>query len=300
MNLRKTLITIIASSLILTSYAQQNRYLNYRTTFTPTTSAPANKGALSISFQPQAYFPRTIDRHNEGIFGDEHYLYFESEYDCSEKFIFLLEDAMSINDYCLNISYALSNSLSVGLNYAYSERLFNHYRVPNQLGIEFEGISQAFGASAAFRNNITEKIHYEVGSSLMLGFGNYIYEENIFRSTAISILDYNTFTHNFKGALSYKLKKMAFMAQLNTGYFRHFNISSYESPLVKEHILKNFWQTRTDFYLDPAIVVSLNLRRFAWHAHLGFPLAFGESKISQPVPTIGIGLSYTILQGMIQ
>lgn len=300
MTLRKTLLTIIASSLIVMGYAQQNRYLNYRTTFTPTTSTPANKGALSISFQPQAYFPRTIDRHNAGIWEDEIYQGYEREYDRSEKFIYLLEDALLINDYCLNISYALSNSLSVGLNYAYSERLFNHYRVPNQLGIVFEGITQAIGASGTFRNTITEKIHYEVGSSLMLGFGNFIYEETIFQSSAISTLDYNTFTHNFKGALSYKLKKMAFMAQLNTGYFRHFNISSYESPLVKEHILKNFWQTRTDFYLDPAIVVSLNLTRFAWHAHLGFPLAFGESRISQPIPTIGIGLSYTILQGVIQ
>ncbi|MFA5648870.1 MAG: hypothetical protein WC951_11250 [Bacteroidales bacterium] len=300
MFLRKVLLTIVLCCLIAMGYAQQNRYLNYRTIFTPTTSTPANKGALSISFQPQAYFPRTIDRHNQGVFGDEHYQYYEREYDLSEKFIYLLEDALSINDYCLNISYALSNSLSVGLNYAYSERLFNHYRVPNQLGIEFEGISQAFGASATFRNTITEKIHYEVGSSLMLGLGDFIYEETNFQSNAFSILDYNTFTHNFKGALTYKLKKIAFMAQLNTGYFRHFNISSYESPLVKEYILKNFWQTRTDFYLDPAIVVSLNLTRFAWHAHLGFPLAFGESRISQPIPTIGIGLSYTILQGVIQ
>jgi hypothetical protein len=106
------------------------------------------------------------------------------------------------------------------------------------------------------------------------------------------------FTQNIVASLSYRYKKLQLTAQLNTGYIRYYDIDyAPVLPGTYTHIVTPFLNHQTDYYIDPAIIINFNFRRFGWQLHTGFPYAFGESKISKPVFSIGLGMSFKILRG---
>ncbi|MFA5648189.1 MAG: hypothetical protein WC951_07740, partial [Bacteroidales bacterium] len=286
MNRKRIFALITCLSIQIGAYAQH--YLNYRTAYSPSTSCFTPQGELKLSLIRQLYWPD---------------MGWAKEYDAGYRARATLEQVwrnyLVINDNRIELSYAYSDNVCLHSSYFHTMR-YQIFNVQGNDNITFDGNTNAFDLGATYHKDILPNLQWEAGSSIMLGGGHFIYKE-VFWSSQYTVLNshlrYTTFNQNFLLGISFKHKKLQFTTQLNTGYLRHYNIE-YDPiyPYAYEHIGLHFYAHQTDYYIDPVLIVNINFRRLGLQGHLGYPYTFGESKISKPTPSIGIGLSYKILQ----
>lgn len=288
--MRKTVQLLLCIGLLFNTYAQAQHinYLNYRAMAVPYTSCFAQKGDLKINLLRQTYFPD-----NGWTKGSSF------RYRTKTAFTGLFENNLLVYDNHINLSYGLTNQINLSASFLYSKR--SEIFIPSSVegSIPYRGTTNAFNLGAAYHNKLSAYFEFEVGTSLTLGKGNFRYEESISYEFQheMSYLRYHTFNHNLVAGLSFRYKKLQLTAQVNTGYFRHYGISyNPVLPYAYEEIVRHFYDHQTDYYIDPALIVNINFRRLGLQTHLGYPYVAGESKISKPTPSIGIGLSYKILK----
>ncbi|MDD4673228.1 MAG: hypothetical protein PHI03_09870 [Bacteroidales bacterium] len=294
--MRKTVQLLLCIGLLFNTHAQAQRinYLNYKTIAVPYTSCFAQKGDLKINLLRQTYYPDIQRPQNISLANR-----------IAGTFVLLFGNYLGVADNRVNVTYGLTDYLNLSTSFLASRR--NEIFVVSGSGsnILYKGRSNAFDIGAAYHKDILPYLQWEVGSSITLGTGCFRYEEyiwiqvpdNYYLSVLYTHLRYTTFNHNLMLGISLKHKKLQVTAQLNTGYLRHYNINYNPIyPHVYEHIGQHFYAHQTDVYIDPALIVNINFRRLGLQTHLGYPYTFGESKISKPTPSIGIGLSYKILK----
>jgi hypothetical protein len=289
--------TLIVSQIIAQNLNYVNRHLNFKTVIAPQTSCFLEKGDIKLAFIKNTYLPNS-----DG----------SNFYNTQEKLEVLtvrtFGNYLLITDNRLHLSYAVSNKFSLGFGYAHSKR-FTKFQF--QESEEFpltEGKSNSFELSGAYRKKIGKSFEYEIGTGLMLGKGKYKFQEprhyilndwNYFY-WELSNINYSMFAQNFVVSAAHKRKKTIITAQLNAGYVRYFEIKSEVMPYVHNEVMENFMSHQTDFYIDPAIIINFNIKRFGIQTHLSYPYAFGESKISKSAPTIGLGFSYKIIKSKVE
>lgn len=283
MNRKNIFVVITCLSIQMGAYAQH--YLNYRTTYTPITSCFATQGELKLSLLRQLYWPdmgwaRVYDAGNRA----------------AATLVHIWGNYLMDNDNRIKVSYAYTDNIS--FNSSYFRTMRYEIFVPEGAGenIRFDGNTHAFDLGATYHKDILPTLQWEAGSSIMLGGGHFIYQETFWTSQLTMLsshLRYTTFNHNFLLGISYKHKRLQVTAQLNTGYLRHYNIE-YDPiyPYAYKHIGQYFYAHQTDYYLDPALLVNINFSRIGFQLHGGLPVSFGERKLSKPMPTLGIGISY--------
>jgi hypothetical protein len=201
-------------------------------------------------------------------------------------------------------TYSHTKSWAFGAGYTHIDWM-DFYTVGTDIfnveySTQYIGERQALKFSGFYHNRVAENLEYEVGTSLLFGNGKFEFPESLpnMYPPELSYLTYKMFTQNFVGSLSYRYKKLQLTAQLNTGYVRYYDIDyAPVLPGTYQYIVTPFLSHQTDYYIDPALIVNFNFRRFGWQLHTGFPYAFGESKISKPVFSIGLGVSFKILRG---
>ena len=273
-----------------------NKTLNYRASTTPLTFCSFKKGELKLNYTKEAqpnfkdykssrenHFPKNL------VNGTLSYL--------------SVMGTSSIRR--INFGYGITDKIVVLADYHLLSRQWESYYVPNNEFefILYEGIAHAFSLGAVYHNTISSNLSYELGSNLTLGKGKYEFSESTSFQLpdAVSLLSYNSFVHNFVSSLSFGYKKWQLTTQVNTGYLRHYNVSyNPTAPKTYTYIVSEFNNRQTDFYIDPAIIVNYNFRRLGLQAHFRFPYAFGESKITKPATSMGIGVSYKILQSKVK
>ncbi|MDY0202307.1 MAG: hypothetical protein RBR40_15105 [Tenuifilaceae bacterium] len=288
--MRKAVQLLLCIGLLFNTHAQAQRinYLNYKTIAVPYTSCFTQKGDLKINLLRQTYFPDNGWTKGAPL-----------GYRTEVAFVLLFDNYLLVADNRVNVFYGLTEHLNLSASFLASRRSEVFVVSSSGSNIPYKGRSNAFDIGAAYHKKLWSHFEFEVGTSLMLGKGSFNFEESIsyeFQHEK-SYLHYNTFNHNIVAGISFRHNKLQLTAQVNTGYLRHYGIS-YDPllPYVYEHIGQHFYAHQTDFYIDPALIVNINFRRLGLQAHLGYPYTFGESKISKPTPSIGIGLSYKILQ----
>lgn len=302
--MKKLAASIFLVALFLNVLAQDNyeslfinKTLNYRASTTPLTFCSLKKGELKLNYtkegQPnfkdykstrENHFPKNL------VNGTRSYL-----------------SEMGTNSIRrVNFGYAITDHIVVLADYHMLYRRYGSYYVPNadyMHFISYKGTVHAFSVGAVYHNTISSNLSYELGSNLTLGKGKYEFEEPISYGIPdeISILCYNSFVHNFVSSLSFGYKKLQLTAQVNTGYLRHYNLSyNPTAPKTYTYIVSEFNNHQTDFYIDPALIVNCNFHRLGLQAHFRFPYALGESKITKPFTSMGIGVSYKILQSKVK
>lgn len=267
-----------------------NRNLYYRTPVVPQTFCFAPQGELKLHFSRQLYAPETQ---------------WHKYYPFWERVGIILREYWGGNAHDVNLgaSYSPFNNLGLSASYVKSFR-WDSYIVATdffnrQYDTRYHGETESLTVSGAFHNTLTDRWAYEVGTGLAWGSGSFEFTEELpgyIREK--STLKYQMLTHNFRGSLSYRYRKMQVTGQINTGYVRYFSINyGPVLPGTVEYVINPFLEHQTDFYIDPALLVSFNFSRFGWHLHYSFPYAHGQSKLSKPVFNIGVGMSFKILKG---
>ncbi len=267
-----------------------NRNLYYRTPVVPQTFCFATKGELKLHFARQLYYPET-DWHKDSPF--------------LERVGITLSDMWlgNAHDPNVTISYTPTSNFALSAGYIKTFRWDYFFVGTNFWSLEYDthyhGETESLTVSGAYHNTLTDRWAYEVGTGLAWGSGSFEFTEELpgyIREK--STLKYQMLTHNFRGSLSYRYRKMQVTGQINTGYVRYFSINyGPVLPGTVEHVVNPFLEHQTDFYIDPALLVSFNFSRFGWHLHYSFPYAHGQSKLSKPVFNIGVGMSFKILKG---
>ncbi|MDY0202109.1 MAG: hypothetical protein WC951_11255 [Bacteroidales bacterium] len=269
-----------------------NKTLNYRASTTPLTFCSLKKGDLKLNYTNEAQ-PNFKDYKSTR----------ENRFPKSlvNGTLSYLTEMGNSSIRRVNLGYGVTDHIVVLADYHRLSRRWENYFIPAYeiKFITYESTAHAFSVGAVYHNTLPYSLSYEFGSNLTLGKGRYEFRETIsfLLPDAISVLSYNSFVHNFVSSLSFGYKKWQVTAQVNMGYLKHYNLNySSPAPITYEEIVKHFYAHQTDFYIDPALIVNINFRRLGLQAHIRLPYTFGESKISKPTPTIGIGLSYKILQ----
>lgn len=286
-----TLLLAIVTKAQETNYSLgDNRNLYYRTPVVPQTFCFATKGELKLHFSRQLYAPETQ---------------WHKYYPFWERAGITLADMWlgNAHDPNVTLSYTPTSNLALSAGYIKSFR-FDFFQVGTtimdmEFDTHYDGETESLTVSGAYHNTLSDRWAYEAGTGLAWGNGSFEFTEELpGYITEKSTLKYHMLTHNFRGSLSYRYRKMQVTGQINTGYVRYFNINY--GPLLPgtvEYVINPFLEHQTDFYIDPALLVSFNFSRFGWHLHYSFPYAHGQSKLSKPVFNIGVGMSFKILKG---
>ena len=288
--MKKTILGLLVLwATTLWAGAQQVSYLNYRAAAAPQTSCFASKGELRLSLLRQTYVP-DIGWTSGEDFG----------YRAKVALTSQLENYLLVSDNQLNISYSLTNNISLSGSYLHSTRSELFVVEGGGSNIPYRGKTNAIHLGGAYRGRITPNLQWELGTSVTMGGGKFNFEEQISFELQHekSYLSYNTFTHNLLGSISFSYHKLQLTTQLNAGYLRHFKLRyTPVLPYAYENIVQQFYAHQTDFYVEPALIVSINFQRLGLHYHFAYPYVRGESRVSKPTPTLGLGLSYRIFKG---
>lgn len=289
--MKQKLLTLTLFFLLgqLTIQAEDANFLNYRTPYTPLSGCFVPQGELKISLLRQLQWPDMYWTRGED-FG----------YRTEALMVHLFGNWGMVADSRINLSYGLTDNILLHSGFLHTLRweLFSTDGPQNSLVTE--GYTYAFDLGGSYHAEILPNLQWEAGSSVMFGWGHWMFKEETepFPAYLYSHIRYQTFNHNFMLGLSYRYKKIQLSAQLNGGYLWHHHIN-YDPvyPYAYEHIGKHFYDHQLDWYLDPHFMVNFNFNRFGLQLHTGYPYSFGERKLTKHMPTFGLGLQFKILKG---
>lgn len=295
--MKNIIVTLALIVIIAPSFAQvvnyTNSYLSYRMSTPPQTTCFMKKGDLVVVGLKNAHLPVLSN---------------QSYYNLQEKLeVFGNETFRNfalVSDNRINATYSISNFFAVGLGYQKSLR-YSSFLISqtDEMPMTY-GLANTVDIMATYRNSLKHNLSYELGTNLILGKGGYGFKEPkhyYFNDMTYfywekSSLTYSFFSQNLLASVAYKHKRKIVTAQINAGYVRYYNAKGMVMPHINSGIIQNFTNHQTDFYIDPAIILNINLSRFGLQLHTSYPYTFGESKISKPMPTVGCGVSYRISQ----